>query len=55
MELLTSLKNPRVAAWRDLKDHKGRRQSGCFLVEGRKMTREVIASSFPVETVLVDA
>lgn len=34
MEHITSLKNPKVAAWKALKDRKGRRESGCFLVEG---------------------
>ena len=37
IERLTSLKNPRVSAWRALKERKARRESGCFLVEGRKM------------------
>ena len=37
MELLTSLKNPRVQQWRSLKDTKARRELGLFLVEGRKV------------------
>ena len=37
MEHLTSLKNPKVQSWRSLKDRKGRKETGCFLVEGRKM------------------
>lgn len=53
MEHITSLKNPKVAAWKALKDRKGRRESGCFLVEGRKMVEEALASAFDVETVLV--
>lgn len=53
MEHITSLKNPKVAAWKALKDRKGRRESGCFLVEGRKMVEEALASTFDVETVLV--
>lgn len=53
MEHITSLKNPKVTAWKALKDRKGRRESGCFLVEGRKMVEEALASSFDVETVLV--
>lgn len=53
MEHITSLKNPKVAAWKVLKDRKGRRESGCFLVEGRKMVEEALASAFDVETVLV--
>lgn len=53
MEHITSLKNPKVAAWKALKDRKGRRESGCFLVEGSKMVEEALASAFDVETVLV--
>lgn len=53
MEHITSLKNPKVAAWKALKDRKGRRESGCFLVEGRKMVEEALSSAFDVETVLV--
>ena len=53
MEHITSLKNPKVAAWKALKDRKGRRESGCFLVEGRKMVEEALKSAFDVETVLV--
>ena len=55
MELITSLKNPRVQAWKSLKDRKGRRETGCFLVEGRKSVEEALASGFEVEAVLVDA
>ncbi|MCH5287610.1 MAG: RNA methyltransferase [Christensenellaceae bacterium] len=54
MERITSLKNPRVLGWRSLKDRKGRRETGCFLVEGRKMVAEALASGFPVEAVLAD-
>lgn len=55
MEYLSSLKNPKIQQWRSLKDRKGRRETGCFLVEGRKMVEEALASCFPVEAVLVDA
>ena len=54
MEHLTSLKNPKVQAWRSLKDRKGRKETGCFLVEGRKMVEEALRSAFPVEAVLAD-
>ena len=55
MEYITSLKNPKIQTWKSLKDRKGRRETGCFLVEGRKMVEEAIASAFSVEAVLVDA
>lgn len=54
MEYITSLKNPRVQTWKSLKDRKGRKETGCFLVEGRKMVEEALASAFPVEAVLAD-
>ena len=55
MEHITSLKNAKVTTWKSLKDRKGRKETGCFLVEGRKMVEEALVSAFPVEAVLVDA
>lgn len=55
MEHLSSLKNQKVQQWRSLKERKGRRETGCFMVEGRKMVEEAVASRFPVEAILVDA
>ena len=54
-EHITSLKNVKVTTWKSLKDRKGRKETGCFLVEGRKMVEEALASAFPVDAVLVDA
>lgn len=54
MERITSLKNPKVILWRSLKERKGRRETGCFLAEGRKMVEEALHSAFPVEALLVD-
>ncbi len=54
MERITSLKNPKVQLWKSLKDRKGRRETGCFMAEGRKMVEEALASTFPVEALLVD-
>ena len=53
-ELITSLKNPKIQTWKSLKDRKGRRETGCFLVEGRKMVEEALHSAFHVEAVLAD-
>ncbi len=53
-EHITSLKNPKITTWKSLKDRKGRKETGCFLVEGRKMVEEALASAFPVEAILVD-
>ena len=54
-EHITSLKNAKVTTWKSLKDRKGRKETGCFLVEGRKMVEEALASAFPVDDILVDA
>lgn len=53
-EYITSLKNQKIQAWKGLKDRKGRRETGCFLVEGRKMVEEALTSGFRVEAVIVD-
>ena len=55
LEQITSLKNLKVTTWKSLKDRKGRKETGCFPVEGRKMVEEALASAFPVEAILVDA
>ena len=52
MEPITSAKNPKVAAWRSLKDRKGRLEQNAFLVEGARMVREALTSSFPVKSIL---
>ena len=53
MEKLTSLKNPKVLAWRSLKERKGREERHAFLVEGSRMVREALSSSFPVSALLL--
>ena len=53
MELLTSLKNPKVQLWRSLKDRRARRETGLFLAEGRKLTDEALRSGWPVRAVLL--
>jgi len=53
MELIQSAKNPRVVAWRSLKDRKGRLEQSAFLVEGSRMVREALESSFTVKTILL--
>ena len=54
LEHITSLKNPKVTTWKSLKDRKGRKETGCFRVEGRKRVEEALASAFPVAAVLVE-
>lgn len=53
METLTSTRNPKVAAWRSLKDKKGRDEQDAFLVEGTRMVREALSSSFEVRALLL--
>ena len=53
METLSSLKNPKVAAWRSLKEKKGRDEQNAFLVEGVRMVREALSSSFAVRALLL--
>ena len=53
MEILTSTKNPKVSAWRSLKDKKGREEQNAFLVEGTRMVREALSSSFEVRALLL--
>ena len=52
-ERITSVKNPRILAWRSLKDPKGRRAHEAFLVEGSRMAAEALASSFPLKALLI--
>ena len=54
-EHLTSPKNPRILAWRSLKERKGRLAHGAFLVEGDRMVQEALGSGFPVEALLLRA
>ena len=53
METLSSLKNPKVLAWRSLKEKKGRSEHRVFLVEGVRMVREALSSSFTVQALLL--
>ena len=53
METITSLKNPKVQAWKSLKDKKGREEHHAFLVEGPKMVREALASGLKVKALLL--
>ena len=54
METLTSLKNPKVALWRSLRERRARKENGLFFVEGRKMVAEALHSRFATEAVLCD-
>ncbi|MBE5745389.1 MAG: RNA methyltransferase [Clostridiales bacterium] len=51
--ILTSKNNPFIKETATLKDKKGRRQLGLFLVEGVKMARECQKSGLEIERVIV--
>ena len=51
--LLTSKNNPLIKDMVALKDKKGRREQGAFLVEGRKMAMECLRSDYEIEKVFV--
>lgn len=55
MEQITSPKNPKILAWRSLKERKGRLAHGAFLVEGDRMVTEALSSGYPVEALLIRA
>lgn len=51
--ILTSKSNPFIRETAALKDKKGRRESGLFLVEGAKMVRECMRSGLETEAVIL--
>ena len=51
--ILTSKNNPLIKETAGLKDKKGRKQTGLFLVEGIKMLRECLQSDFVIDRVFV--
>lgn len=53
IEYLTSAKNPKILAWKSLKERKGRLAHDAFLVEGDRMAAEALGSGFPVEALLI--
>ena len=46
--IILSRQNPLVKELASLKEKKGRRRTGTFLVEGHKMVREAVASGMDV-------
>lgn len=47
--------NPKVRAWRQLSQHKGRQEAGLFLVEGPHLVEEAIRTGAGVESLLVES
>ena len=52
---ITSLDDPRVACYRNLKDRELAREGGRFIAEGELVVRRLLASDYPVESVLLAA
>jgi tRNA G18 (ribose-2'-O)-methylase SpoU len=50
---IDSLDDPRLEAYRHLKDTNRTRWEGLFIAEGEKLVRRLLASEFPVESVLL--
>ena len=51
--ILTSKNNPLIKETAALKEKKGRRQHGLFLVEGWKMAKECASSGFEIDRVFI--
>ena len=51
--LINSIDDPRLAPYRNLKETNATRWAGRFIAEGEKLVRRLLASDFPVESILV--
>lgn len=51
---IASLDDPRVALYRNLKDRELAREGGRFMAEGEFILKRLLASDFPVESVLLE-
>lgn len=49
--MLTSIQNPRVKLAKRLREAKGRRQEGLFLIEGSKLVAEALAWKWPLDAI----
>ena len=50
---IDSILDPRIDAYRDLKDRELAAMGGLFIAEGEHVTRRLLASDYPVESVLL--
>jgi tRNA G18 (ribose-2'-O)-methylase SpoU len=53
MLAITSLDDPRIWAYRNLKDRQLAREGGLFIAEGKFILQRLLASDFPIESVLL--
>jgi len=52
MEIIQSLKNPKVKSWISLKSKQGRMEQGVYLVEGFKLVEEAIHSKVDIQSII---
>jgi tRNA G18 (ribose-2'-O)-methylase SpoU len=53
MQLIQSLDDPRLAPYRDLKERELARQGGLFIAESEMVVKRLLASDYPVQSVLL--
>ena len=51
---IASLDDPRIALYRNLKDRELAREGGCFMAEGELILKRLLASDYPVDSILLD-
>lgn len=54
MELIESIRNPKVSLWFRLKSKRGREQQGQYLIEGYKLLEEAIRSNQNIEVIIIN-
>ncbi|WP_339060004.1 RNA methyltransferase [Tepidibacillus marianensis] len=52
MEIIQSLKNPKVKSWVSLKMKQGRMEQGVYLIEGFKLVEEAIRSKVDIQSII---
>jgi len=50
--IITSVQNPLVKSLAELKDKKGRKKQGAYLVEGVKMVKEAVSKNLPIKLII---
>ncbi|WP_096189658.1 TrmH family RNA methyltransferase [Evansella halocellulosilytica] len=53
MEMIESLQNPKVKAWKKLQTKKGREKSGLFLLEGTHLIEEALKADVPIKSLII--
>ncbi|UCZ52211.1 RNA methyltransferase [Bacillus shivajii] len=53
MEIIESVQNPKVKAWKKLHTRKGREKSGLFILEGIHLIEEALKANVPIKDLLI--